>query len=67
MDWLQKHHVKRGLGGDASSPVVLVLLGVAIGALIVYSVVKQVPTIDAKLTAAWADIQSWLKSTSVSQ
>ena len=40
---------------------------IAIGALIVYSVVKQVPTIDAKLNAAWADIQKSLKSTSVSQ
>ena len=66
VDWLQKHHIKRGFGAIIVTAL-LVLLGVAIGALIVYSVVKQVPTIDAKLTAAWDDIQKSLKSTSVSQ
>ncbi|HEY5169878.1 MAG TPA: AI-2E family transporter [Thermoleophilia bacterium] len=66
VDWLQKHHIKRGFGAIIVTAL-LILLGVAIGALIVYSVVKQVPTIDAKLTAAWDDIQKSLKSTSVSQ
>ena len=66
VDWLEKHHIKRGLGAIIVT-VLLILLGVAIGALIVYSVLKQIPTIDAKLSAAWADIQKTLKSTSVSQ
>ena len=66
VDWLQKHHIKRGLGAIIVT-VLLILLGIAIGALIVYSVLKQIPTIDAKLSAAWADIQKTLKSTSVSQ
>ncbi len=66
VDWLTRHHVKRGLAAMIAA-VGLVLLGVAIGVVIFYSVVKQVPTIDAKLTSAWADIQSWLKSTSMSQ
>ena len=66
VDWFQKHHIKRGLGAIIVTAL-LILLGVAIGALIVYSVLKQVPTIDAKLNAAWADIQKTLKSTSVSQ
>lgn len=65
VDWFQKHHIKRGLGAIIVTAL-LILLAVAIGALIVYSVLKQVPTIDAKLNAAWADIQKTLKSTSVS-
>lgn len=66
VDWLHKHHIKRGLGAIIVTAL-LILLGVAVGALIVYSVFKQVPTIEAKLDAAWADIQKALKSTSVSQ
>ena len=66
VDWLTKHHVKRGLAAMIVA-IGLVLLAVAIGVVIVYSIVKQVPTIDAKLESAWADIQSWLKSTSMSQ
>ncbi len=66
VDWLSKHHVKRGLAAMIVA-IGLVLLGVLIGVVIVYSIVKQVPTIDAKLNAAWADIQSWLKSGSLSQ
>ena len=66
VDWLEKHHIKRGLGAIIVT-LLLILLGVAIGALIVYSVLKQIPTIDAKLNTAWADIQQTLKSTSVSQ
>ena len=66
VDWLQKHHIKRGLGAIIVTAL-LILLGIAIGALIVYSVLKQIPTIDAKLTAAWDDIQKTLKSTSISQ
>jgi predicted PurR-regulated permease PerM len=66
VDWFEKHHIKRGLGAIIVTAL-LILLGVAVGALIVYSVLKQIPTIDAKLTAAWDDIQKTLKSTSVSQ
>jgi predicted PurR-regulated permease PerM len=66
VDWFEKHHIKRGFGAIIVT-VLLILLGVAIGALIVYSVIKQIPTMDAKLTAAWEDIQKALKSTSVSQ
>jgi predicted PurR-regulated permease PerM len=66
VDWFQKHHIKRGLGAIIVTAL-LILLGVAIGLLIVFSVVKQIPTIDARLTAAWAEIQKALKSTSVSQ
>jgi predicted PurR-regulated permease PerM len=66
VDWFEKHHIKRGFGAIIVT-VLLILLGVAIGALIVYSILKQIPTLDAKLSAAWAEIQSWLKSTSVSQ
>ena len=66
VDWLTKHHVKRALAAMIVA-IGLVLLGVGIGVIIVYSVVKQVPTIDAKLNSAWSDIQSWLKSTSLSQ
>ena len=66
VDWFEKHHIKRGLGAIIVTAL-LILLGVAIGALIVYSVLKQIPTIDAKLTAAWNDIQKTLTSTSVSQ
>ena len=66
VDWLSKHHVKRGLAAMIVA-IGLVLLGVLIGVVIVYSIVKQVPTIDAKLNSAWADIQSWLKSGSLSQ
>ena len=66
VDWFQKHHIKRGLGAIIVT-LLLILLGIAIGALIVYSVLKQIPTIDAKLTAAWNDIQKTLRSTSVSQ
>jgi len=66
VDWLTKHHVKRGLAAMIVA-IGLVLLGIGIGAIIVFSVVKQVPTIDAKLNSAWSDIQSWLKSTSLSQ
>ena len=43
------------------------LLGIGIGAIIVYSIVKQAPTIEVKLDAAWADIQKALKNTSVPQ
>ena len=66
VDWLTRHHVKRGFAAMIVA-IGLVLLGVGIGAIIVFSVVKQVPTIDAKLNAAWSDIQSWLKSGSLSQ
>jgi predicted PurR-regulated permease PerM len=66
VDWFEKHHIKRGLGAIIVTAL-LILLGVAIGALIVYSILKQIPTIDARLTAAWEDIQKALKSTSVSQ
>jgi predicted PurR-regulated permease PerM len=66
VDWLEKHHVKRGFGAIIAS-VLLILLGVAIGLLIVYSVFKQVPEIQTKLTSAWDDIQETLKSTSISQ
>jgi predicted PurR-regulated permease PerM len=66
VDWLQKHHVKRGFGAIIVSAL-LILLGVAICLLIIYSVFKQVPEIQAKLTSAWNDIQKGLKSTSVSQ
>jgi predicted PurR-regulated permease PerM len=66
VDWLQKHHVKRGLGAIIVTAL-LILLGAAICVLIVYSVFKQIPTIEAKLDAAWSDIQKELKSTSVSQ
>jgi predicted PurR-regulated permease PerM len=66
VDWFEKHHIKRGFGAIIVT-VLLILLGVAIGALIVYSIVKQIPTIDARLTEAWEDIQKALKSTSVSQ
>jgi predicted PurR-regulated permease PerM len=66
VDWFEKHHIKRGFGAIIVT-VLLILLGIAIGVLIVYSVVKQIPTIDARLTAAWEDIQKALQSTSVSQ
>jgi len=66
VDWFEKHHIKRGLGAIIVTAL-LILLGVAIGALIVFSILKQIPTMDAKLSAAWADIQKTLKSTSVSQ
>ena len=66
VDWLTKHHVKRALAALLVA-ILLVLLAVGIGVVIFYSVVKQVPTIDAKLSSAWADIQSWLKSTTLSQ
>ncbi len=45
----------------------LILLGIAVGALIVYSIFKQIPTIEARLDDAWAEIQKALQSTSVSQ
>ena len=48
VDWFEKHHVKRGFGAVIVTAL-LILLAVAIGALIVYSILKQVPTIDAKL------------------
>jgi len=51
VDWLSKHHVKRGLAAMLVA-VFLVLLAIGLGLIIVYSVVKQVPTIDAKLNAA---------------
>jgi predicted PurR-regulated permease PerM len=66
VDWFQKHHVKRGLGAIIVTAL-LILLGIAIGLLIVYSVFKQVPTIEARLDDAWAEIQKALQSTSVSQ
>ena len=56
VDWFEKHHIKRGLGAIIVT-ILLILLGVAIGVLIVYSILKQIPTMDAKLSAAWADIQ----------
>ncbi len=66
VDWLEKHHVKRGFGAIIVSAL-LILLGVAICLLIVFSVFKQIPEIQAKLTSAWNDIEKSLKSTSVSQ
>ena len=66
VDWLAKHHVKRGIAAMLVA-IGLVLLGIGIGVVIFYSVVKQVPTIEVKLDAAWADIQSWLKSTTMSE
>ncbi|HEX5643365.1 MAG TPA: AI-2E family transporter [Thermoleophilia bacterium] len=66
VDWLQKHHVKRGLGAVIVSAL-LILLGIAVGALIVYSVIKQLPTVEARLDDAWTEIQKALTSTSVSQ
>jgi putative heme transporter len=66
VDWLQKHHVKRGFGAVIVAAL-LILLGAAICLLIVYSVFKQIPEIQAKLTSAWDDIQKSLKSTSISQ
>ncbi len=66
VDWFEKHHIKRGFGAIIVTAL-LILLGVAIGALIVYSILKQVPAVDARLNAAWDDIQKALKSTSVSQ
>jgi putative heme transporter len=66
VDWLQKHHVKRGFGAVIVAAL-LILLGVAICLLIIYSVFKQIPEIQAKLTSAWDDIQKSLKSTSISQ
>jgi putative heme transporter len=66
VDWLQKHRIKRGLGAIIVSAL-LILLGIAIGALIVYSIFKQIPTIEARLDDAWASIQKSLQSTSVSQ
>ena len=66
VDWLSKHHIKRGLAAMIVA-IGLVLLGILIGVVIVYSILKQVPTIETKLDAAWADIQSWLKSGSLSQ
>ena len=66
VDWLEKHHVKRGFGAIIASAL-LILLGVAIGLLMVYSVFRQIPEIQTKLASAWDDIQKSLKSTSVSQ
>jgi putative heme transporter len=66
VDWLQKHHVKRGFGAVIVSAL-LILLGAGVCLLIIYSVFKQIPEIQAKLTSAWNDIQKSLKSTSVSQ
>jgi predicted PurR-regulated permease PerM len=66
VDWLQRHRVKRGFGAVIVSAL-LILLGVAVSLLIVYSVFKQIPEIQAKLSSAWDDIQKALKSTSVSQ
>jgi predicted PurR-regulated permease PerM len=66
VDWLEKHHVKRGLAAMIVA-ILLVLLGAAICLLIAYSVFQQIPEVQAKLDAAWVDIQSSLKSTSVSQ
>jgi predicted PurR-regulated permease PerM len=66
VDWLEKHHVKRGLAAMIVA-ILLVLLGVAICLLIAYSVFQQIPEIQAKLSAAWADVQKALESTSVSQ
>ena len=66
VDWFQKHHIKRGLGAVIVCAL-LILLGIAIGALIVYSIFKQVPTIEARLDDAWAELQKALQSTSVSQ
>jgi predicted PurR-regulated permease PerM len=66
VDWLQKHHIKRGFGAIIIVAL-LILLGIAIGVLIVYSIFKQIPTMEAKLDDAWAEIQKALKSTSVSQ
>jgi predicted PurR-regulated permease PerM len=66
VDWLQKHRIKRGLGAVIVCAL-LILLAIAIGALIVYSIFKQIPTIEARLDDAWAELQKALKSTSVSQ
>jgi predicted PurR-regulated permease PerM len=66
VDWLERHHVKRSLGALIVT-MLLVLLAVGVAVIIVYSVVKQVPQIETKLDAAWADIQKWLNTTSLSQ
>ena len=66
VDWLERHHVKRGFGAIIVSAL-LILLGVAVCLLIIFSVFKQIPEIQDKLTAAWNDIEKAFKSTSVSQ
>lgn len=66
VDWLERHHVKRSLGALIVT-VLLVLLAIGIGVVIVFSIVKQVPQIEARLDDAWAQIQTWLSTTSFSQ
>ena len=66
VDWLERHHVKRGLAAMIVA-VGLVLLGAGICVIIFFSVVEQVPQIESKLDAAWADIQKALNTTSLSQ
>jgi len=66
VDWLEKHHFKRGLAAMTVTAL-LALLGIAIGVLIVFSVIKQVPQIETKLDEAWKQIQSWLDATSLSK
>ena len=65
-DWLERHHVKRGLAAIIVA-VGLVLLGIGIGVIIFYSVVEQVPQIEAKLDQAWSEIEKALNTTSLSQ
>jgi len=65
-DWLQRHHVKRGFAAVIVAAG-LVLLGVGICIIIFYSVVQQVPQIEAKLDSAWSEIQKALNTTSLSQ
>jgi predicted PurR-regulated permease PerM len=66
VDWLAKHHIKRGLAAMIVA-VFLVLLGIGIGFIIVYSVFMQVPTIETKLDSAWAELQKALSTTSMSK
>jgi putative heme transporter len=66
VDWLERHHVKRSLAAMIVA-IGLVLLGVGICVVIFFSVVEQVPQIESKLDAAWADIQKALNTTSLSQ
>jgi len=66
VDWLEKHHFKRSLAAMVVT-ILLVALGVGIAVLIVFSVVKQVPQIQDKLTEAWKQIQKWLNTTDLSQ
>lgn len=66
VDWLERRHFRRGLASLIVT-VLLMALGIGIAVLIVFSIIKQVPQIETKLDAAWADIQRWLNTTSLSQ